>query len=192
MIFSSAIDNFFRAPKSLRPSSTEYTSLHLLRIDLEKIYGSEKRRYIKKNKSPLLASLGIMSGIDLLTKLWVGNISTRSKNFKSFLENMCSLTANDSEVIYQFRCALTHNYGLYATDKKYEFILNDSPSNSILLRKIKSKKYHISLWEMKKLFLGCIKEYESRLRNPNYKHYSDLLNKFMNTVKEIGYFEIKY
>jgi hypothetical protein len=191
MIFSSAIDNFFGAPKSIQPSRTECAALHLLRIDLEKIYGSEKRRYIKKNKSPLLASLGIMSGIDLLTKLWVGNISTRSQDFQSFLKSMGSLTANDAEVIYQLRCGLTHNYGLYATDKKYEFILDDSPSNSTLLRRINTKKYHVSFWEMKKLFLGCIKEYESRLRNSNYKNHSDLLNKFMNTVKEIGHFEIK-
>ncbi|MFB0561317.1 MAG: hypothetical protein ACETWM_08920 [Candidatus Lokiarchaeia archaeon] len=194
MIFSSAIDNCFRAPRSQGPPGPARPVLYVLRRDLEQLYGSEKRAHIKNYKAPMLAILGMMAGIDLMAKLHFGKTSNLGgEKFKEFLQNYGKLSKDEAEALYRYRCALAHNYGLFSIDKKgkqYKFSLNDSPSNRKLIRKIRNNRYHINFWQMKKFFLYCIGELESRLRDPNYPNHNTLLNNFMSVVKEIGYLKV--
>lgn len=194
MIFSSAIDNCFRPPRSQRPPGPARPVLYVLRRDLEKLYGSEKRRYIKNHKAPMLAVLGMMAGMDLMAKLHFGKTSNLGgKKFKQFLQNYGKLSKGQAKALYQYRCALAHNYGLFSIDRKgkqYKFSLDDSQSNRKLIQKIGNNQYHINFWQMKKFFLYCIGELESRLRNPNYPNHNTLLNHFTNVMKEIGYVKV--
>lgn len=196
MLISSEIDNCFRSPRAPLPSSRFHTVLYFLRCDLENLYGSEKRRYIKNYKSPMLAVLGMMSGIDLLTKLYSGKAYTTSDDFKNFVKKYGNLKKDEAETIYHLRCALAHNYGLVSTKPKkdgkfqYTFSIDDLPNNEKLIEQINENTYKISLWQLKRLFLNCIKEFESSLRNHNHPDFSKLLNNFMNVMKEIGHIEI--
>ncbi len=194
MIFVSDIDNCFRAPRSTFPPSSTRAVLYVLRRDLEKLYGSEKRRYIKAHKAPMLAVLGMMAGIDLLSKFYSGKESNTTRtDFKNFLKNCGKLSEYESEALYQYRCALAHNYGLFTINKKgipYGFSLDDNLSNKKLIKKVGKDYYHINFWQMKRFFLNCIAELESRLRNPGYPNYADLLNKFKKVMTRIGYIKV--
>jgi len=194
MIFVSDMDNCFRAPRSTFPPSSTRAVLYVLRRDLEKLYGSEKCRYIKGYKAPMLAVLGMMAGIDLLSKFYSGKgLNTTATDFKNFLEDCGKLSEHESEALYQYRCALAHSYGLFTISKKgipYKFSLDDNLSNKKLIKKVGKDYYRINFWQMKKFFLYCIGELESCLRNPNYPNHNALLNHFVNVMKEIGYIKV--
>jgi hypothetical protein len=195
MIISSNIDDCFLDPTgNIEHLGSKRPVLFLLRRDLVRLYGSEKRKQIKRHKAPMLAVLGMMAGIDLITKFSIGLQDTGRAQFKYFLMEYGKLNKQNAETFYQFRCSLAHSYGLYAISREkkiYRFALDDNPNNRDLIKNISPNYYIINFWQMKKFFLSCINEMKRRLWNPEYPNHSILLNNFQTVFKDIGYVEIR-
>jgi len=195
MIISSPIDNCFRPPDAGIPNDSVRTVLYLLRRDLVDLYGSESTSPSPNHKAPMLAVLGMMAGLDLMTKLVTGKLHSSGKDFVSFVHSFGSLSLPKAQVLYQYRCALAHSYGLYSKEqfkkkgnrsKIFKFGLDDSVSKSRLMIKTGRNRYQMNFWEMKRFFLKCITSLEITLRAGQHPHYSQLLNNFMRIMEKIG------
>jgi hypothetical protein len=200
MTITSDIDDCFLAPTSnIEHLGTVRPVLFLLRRDLVKLYGSEKRKQIRKHKAPMLAVLGMMAGIDLITKFSVGQLEATRTQFKKFLIDYGKIDIQNAEAFYQFRCALAHSYGLLSFEKNkkgkiktiYRFVLCDNPNNERLIEAVAPNYYMISFWQMKKFFLSCINEMKNRLDNPNYPNRAELINNIENVTTDIGYVGVR-
>ena len=192
------IDDCFSAPRAKRRPGQNRSVLFLLRRDLEKLYGAENRKHIRTHKAPMLAVLGMMAGIELLAKFNSGKATqTTNTDFKDFLVDYGNLTRARAEVLYQYRCALAHSYGLYTMKRvrgkrprSFKFSLDDSPGCSCLIQKVAYNHYTISFWQMKQFFLRCVAYLEARLRNSDHRDHKILLKNFLTVVKRIGYIRI--
>jgi len=188
----------FCAPRAQRSPGPNRSVLFLLRRDLEKLYGAESRKHIRTHKAPMLAVLGMMAGIELLAKFNTGKATqTTNNDFKEFLVGYGNLTRAKAEVLYQYRCALAHSYGLYtmkrASGKRprsFKFSLDDSPRCSCLIEKLSYNHYVISFWQMKQLFLHCVESLKACLRSPDSRNHRMLVKNFVRVVKRIGYIRI--
>jgi hypothetical protein len=162
--------------------------LYLLRRDLQNQYGKEKETPAQV-LSPFLTGLGIMVGIEVLTKLWSGNHHAGTSEIEEFLENICSLPDEKAIALAQFRHALAHGYRLETMrhkDKKiYEFVVSDIAGESECISDLGDFKFRINIWRLKDLFLEAIKEYHRVLQIS-----SALQSKFMVAKANIGEVEI--
>lgn len=129
MIFTGEIELCFWDPKRDLPPGKDRGVLYLLRRDLTELYGREDDAPSQTHKAPMLASIGMMTGLDLMSKLATNDLSGGRNIFKRFVENYGRLSPADAEVIYKLRCAQTHAYCLIDLDEKakteYCFVLID-------------------------------------------------------------------
>lgn len=162
--------------------------LYLLRYDLQNQYGKEAESP-SKVFSPLLTGLGIMVGVEVLTKLWSGNHYADTELIEKFLETICGLPTDKAIALAQFRHALAHGYRLQVTRRKdkqiYSFVLSDVASENESVTDLGNFKFRINIWRLKDLFLAGIKEYHRLLGMS-----SDLQGKFMVAKANIGEIEI--
>ena len=86
MIIDGPIENFFKNP-SLEPSQTGDCILFHLRRDLEKLYGEETQCRGVPSPHAILAMMGVLAGIDYLSKVY----SEQNGSRKKFVETMTEL-----------------------------------------------------------------------------------------------------
>lgn len=162
--------------------------LYLLRRDLQNQYGKETETPTQV-LSPFLTGLGIMVGIEVLTKLWSGDHNAGTEKIEDFLKSICSLPNEKATALAQFRHALAHGYRLETTRRKdkqvYTFVVSDVARESECITELGNLKFQISIWRLKDLFLAAIKEYHRILHIS-----SDLQSKFMVAKANIGEVEI--
>ncbi len=191
MLFSNDVQDeiarVFTAPSD-RCYDNQMSLLYLLRRDLQNQYGQECGSPVRV-KSPLLTCLGIMVGLELLTKLWSGNHEAGSKLIQNFLSKVSQLQGPKSVALVQFRHALAHGYRLGTKrkdDKKfYSFVVDDMSNYHECISEIDSQKFLVNIWKLKELFLYSIKEYK-RLLEADF----DLQKKFMLCLANLGDIQI--
>lgn len=181
------INRIFMNPDYLCPDQRR-PLLYLLRRDLQNQYGKESAPP-QKLVSPLLTSLGIMVGIELLTKYWSGDHDAGTLLIEKFLEKVASLSNQKAIALAQFRHALAHGYRLKTIRNKdqqvYTFALDDRPIATECIDDKGKFHYIINIWKLKELFLDVIEKYKKMLEAS-----SDLQGKFMVVQKQIGEVEI--
>ena len=162
--------------------------LYLLRRDLQNQYG-EETEVPSQVLSPFLTGLGIMVGIEILTKLWSGDHNAGTLKIEDFLKSICSLSDEKAIALAQFRHALAHGYRLETIRRKnkkvYTFVVSDVATESECITELGNLKFRISIWRLKDLFLAAIKEYHRLLYIS-----SDLQSKFMVAKANMGEVEI--
>lgn len=198
MIFTDEIELCFWDPKRGLPPGKERGVLYLLRRDLTELYGDEAEIPSATHKSPMLASIGMMTGLDLMSKLVTNELNGGRAGFKSFLERYGPMPSQDAEAFYKLRCAQTHAYCLIDIDEKRNredwFTLIDDRPNEPLIKKVSSKErdgyridiYHVNYWELKRFFLGCVANFEKSMREAT----NPLLTQFMLAMARIGKLEV--
>ena len=79
----------------------------------------------------ILATIGILSGLDYLAQAYLGRRSTRNK-FVKLLPDLAEVDVDGAEALYQLRCGLVHSVSLSAVSKRdhhrgvtYSFTLTD-------------------------------------------------------------------
>jgi hypothetical protein len=181
MEFEGPIESFFKSPKE-KASRKGDCILYHLRTDLESLYGREKS-YRKKSPNMLLAMIGILAGIDFLSNIY-STSNTRS-GFTSMIKDLWNLTTDDSEALYQLRCALVHKYALsiisssYNKGRRFSFEITDKANSKVITQISTSQeetKYRVSFWEMKRLFEKTIKELYNICKNSQHKKNVSVLS----------------
>jgi hypothetical protein len=161
--------------------------LYLLRRDLQNLYGKEMDEP-SKIFSPLLTTLGIMVGFELLSKYWSGNHITKSTDLENFLKKVAELSPNNSVILTQLRHSLAHGYCLQTrkttNGKKFAFCLDDNKEDLQLIIKDDSKNI-VNIWKLKKLFVETIKSYHNKLAQS-----ADLQGKFVTVNANLGELKI--
>jgi len=166
--------------------------LHLLRRDLEGLYGAESETYSHDSmKPPFILLLGMLCGFDLLSSMYYGEESVSAdyrraqelldrngfsihlhesgKKFRLFLTKVAHLDEQEAAFLLVLRNSVVHTYSLNLDKKKYRdnSIVIDPPIDQLL--KIEQlgnkKKYILNLWELKKRFLESIINLQDLLRD---------------------------
>ena len=162
----SEIERFFLPPSKKCPDERR-PLLYLSRRDLVKLYGNEDSNLKRNVTSPLLTSLGIMVGFELLTKIWAGEPRVYNNTIKGFFKSALGLSENEAEALTQFRHAIAHGYGLKAKPRKsryyYYFTLSDSKAENQFLKETKLRHFSINVWALKSFFISSIANYKKIL-----------------------------
>ena len=165
MITTGPVEAFFKPPAG-QPSDDGDCLLFHLRRDLESLYGRESDKSQVSPSHALLATMGIMNGIDYLSKVY--SIETKPHNrFVKTIQELLALEDDVSEALYQLRCALVHEIGLsavsnsYRKGTKFTFELTDVAGQPLILKisdLTNEVSYVIGFWELKQCFKRIIEE----------------------------------
>lgn len=186
MIITGPIESFFKNPKS-KPSSKGEGILFHLRRDLEKLYGAESEYNSDPSPHAMLAMMGMLAGIDYLSKVYSSCQGSRKK-FVETVKELCNMSNDDSEAVYQFRCALVHSVGLstvsncgYRKGTRFYFKVTDGKSVPLIQKLADDGRevtYRISFWELKKSFLKVIDGLENiviQAGHPRNRHVVNMI-----------------
>lgn len=165
-----SIEKFFLPPCSpshlpgeLRESG-ERPTLYLLRRDLENLYLRENEvnaGELRKHRAPYLASIGILTGVDLMSKFYSNSVNQNQKWFIEFLVVIGEMPASDAEFLWEFRNALHHSYSLALKSSKN--IVFTTEINSLPWHTIKLGNHIVNLWGLKRVFLNLAEKYRAKL-----------------------------
>jgi hypothetical protein len=110
MIITGPIESFFKNPGSKPLSAGEGILFHLRR-DLVKLLGAEGNHISDASPHAMLSLMGVLAGIDYLSQVYSAARGSR-KRFVETVRELCTITEDDSQAIYQLRCALMHSIAL--------------------------------------------------------------------------------
>lgn len=159
MITSGPIETFFKAPTEPPCDQGDGILFHLRR-DLEKLYGKEKDYTFDASEHVMLAMMGILAGIDYLSKVYASQNGSR-KRFTDTLQ-LLGLHIEDAKAIYQLRCALVHSVSLSTvSDSHVRFIfeITDNAGTSLITKLSNDGQeavYRINFLELKRSFINII------------------------------------
>lgn len=202
MILTGDIEFCFWDPARELPPGKERGVLYLLRRDLAELYGAEAIIPSPNHKAPMLASIGIMTGLDLMSKLATNELSGGRAGFKNFVETYGGLSSADAETIYRLRCAQTHAYCLIDFDERanteYCFKLDDGHPDEPMIHAdpvreahgYRQETFQINFWALKRFFLACAQKFEGAVRNPDQSQTGPLLTQFMLAMARVGKVEV--
>jgi hypothetical protein len=161
MQFSSPIETFFKRPNQ-GPSPEGDCVLYHLRVDLEKLYGAEHICDTDPSSHAMLATIGMLSGLDYLAQAYLGYPSNGEK-FVQLLTNLAEIDVDDAEALYQLRCGLVHSVSLSAVSRRngvtYSFNLTDDQDKAVVSKEREYNKevtYQVNFWGLKRCFTGVI------------------------------------
>jgi hypothetical protein len=187
MIIDGPIESFFKNP-SLEPSPEGDGILFHLRRDLVKLYGKEGENSGADPPHAMLAMMGILAGIDYLSKVYSHHQGYRDnrKRFVETVHDLCNITNDDSEAVYQFRCALVHSVALstistsrYKKNTRFIFeVTGDEPL--FFIEKLSDVgnelRYRIGFWKLKEAFLDVIGRLEDIARDVGHPRNAHVVN----------------
>lgn len=197
MIRINDIELCFWDPTRDKPPDMARGVLYILRRDLVHLYGTEAEIPSAHHRSPMLATIGILTGLELMSKLATNDLSGDRSVFKKFLTDprYGGLKEDEAEALYKLRCAQVHAYCLIDVDEKrkvtFQFVLLDTLSaadpllqeqNPQKIEEVTVRTFKVNYWGLKRFFLTCVGNFETAVRNPD----STLINNFMNAMKSIG------
>jgi hypothetical protein len=185
VITSGPLETFFKSPKE-DPSTKGDGILYHLRCDLEKLYGEESDLYFDFSDNAMLLMIGILSGIDYLTKIYSSQPGTRD-GFTELVKDLGELTEDEAQALYQLRCALVHSVSLsvkskcnYKNGHMFIFETTDQYSNRLinkLYERNNEVKYRVNLREMKRIFLIMIERLHLICNDINNSRHCHVINK---------------
>ena len=184
MIITGPIESFFQNPSS-EPSPEGDGILFHLRRDLVMLYGAEHEHTRDASPHPILTLMGIFAGIDYLSKAYSDEQSSR-KRFVETIRDLCKITEEDSQAIYQFRCALIHSVALstisdcdHRRGTRFNFEITDDRSCP-LIEKLSDHSsevtYRICFWKLKTAFIEAIEKLEKIARDVRYTKNPHVIN----------------
>lgn len=183
MITLGPIESFFKLPTEA-PSDQGDGVLYHLRRDLEKLYGKENDYTVDASEHAMLAMMGILAGIDYLSKVYSSKKHSREK-FTDTLQNLCGFHV-DAEAIYQLRCALVHSVSLstvsvcsYRRGIKFIFEITDK-AGAPLLAKLsddgKEVAYKINFLELKGSLIKVIDTLRTICGDNSHPKHTHVIN----------------
>lgn len=184
MIITGSIESFFKNP-SMDPSPEGDGILFHLRRDLERLYGPEQEYSIEPSPHAMLAMMGILAGMDYLSKVYSTDQRSRLR-FVETVKDLCNITKDDSEAVYQLRCALVHSVSLstisdcsYRRGVRFNFNITDDDSFPVIEKVSdvgREVTYRISFWKLKKAFLKVISELERIVSDVGHPQSGHVVN----------------
>lgn len=192
---SQRIGWFFRKPSAGDPEGSRRSNLYVLRRDLCDIL-SPARNLTIEITAPMLAAIGMLSGIDLMawTTTWPEE-PTRA-DFVEFLIQYGGMAESEAQALYQYRCAQVHSYGLFSIRRQgslrteYTFTLDPSLREyQAIVSRPDAKhphNYSVALFPLRDLFLRIIDKYEDAVKNDPPTRTA-----FLAAIEKIGFFHIE-
>lgn len=184
MIIIGQIESFFKNP-SLEPSQSGDCILFHLRRDLEKLYGAEHNYSDDTPPHAILSMMGMLSGIDYLSKAYSIKQGSRKK-FVETVRELCKIKEESSQALYQFRCALMHSVAFstisaceHRRGDRFIFEIADDISNPFIEKLSdygNEVTYRICFWHLKKSFIKMIKGLEKIARDVAHGKNHHLIN----------------
>lgn len=168
---------FFEDPGNLRRPPGKFGVLYLLRRDIN--------RCMEPNAEILWpGAMAILAGIDLMAKFFAGEDRSQvGTRFFKFIDKYFILDAEGNRVIYQFRNALLHSFGLYSRTNSgqiYRFQLVYRCFGP-LVDKVGPDIFRIDLARLHESFESAVTRYRSDLLTD-----CDLQSKFMRMLPDYG------
>lgn len=164
--------SYSRLPKHLKVSG-ERSTLFLLRRDLQDLYLKERQAYpTSSRKIPsMLATSGILVGIDLMAKFHSPKAKNNSSRFLSFLRDVPHVPDWQGQFLWDLRNALMHSYSFTIergpnVGKFIRFSSGPSPSQEWVVKmNLKGRQgFDFFFWEFKDFFRATITTYQQRMR----------------------------
>ena len=186
----------FRAPLQGDPPNGDRSVLYLLRRDLVDLTTVESRHYRRKIRPPMASALAIMSGVDFIAKLDTGKLEgSYQEDFKGVLTKYGEVSPWDAAALYQFRCALAHNYGYFTirrsrhlkTKPRYSFALDTRKNPKKLIEKIGRSYYRVNFWPLRAAFFQSITGFEKKLRTWGTSDHKEARTNFWRVAKYMGF-----
>ena len=185
MITTGPIEAFFKPPTD-SSSETGDCLLYHLRSDLESLYGRETSTSSVSPSHTLLATMGVLSGIDYLSQVY----STEAGSHKRFIETMQGLadfSVDDSEALYQLRCAVVHQIGLsnisessYRRGTRFIFEITDVAHKPVIQKHSDSGNevnYSVGFWELKRCFIEIVNRLRGVCETATHSRNAHAINK---------------
>jgi hypothetical protein len=184
MITCGPIEAFFKAPSELASNSGDCLLYHL-RSDLESLYGPEGQCAPISQSHVLLATIGILSGIDYLAQAYSSKSGGRNRFVETVLD-LTQLSPEDSQALYQLRCALVHQIGLSVVSESYRkgirftFEIDDTvgrPALSQLSDTGVEVNYGVGFWQLKSCFSQIISGVRCVCETPTHPYNAGVIKK---------------
>jgi hypothetical protein len=173
MIITGPIESFFKNPGS-KPSSEGDGILFSIRRDLVKLIGAEGQHSSDASPHAMLSLMGILAGIDYLSQVYSAEKSSR-KRFVETVRDLCKITEEDSQAIYQLRCAIIHSIALstisscdYRKGNRFSFEITDDNACPLIEKRSDDGSevaYRIGFWKLRKAFLDIVATLENIARD---------------------------
>lgn len=190
--------------------------VHLLRRDLELIYGPEEEAFCPASmKPPLVVLLAMLCGFDMLAAMLSGedpidevekeaqallkangysiNIYQVNRKYQLFLREIAGLNEQEAALLLVLRNSLAHTYSLNVNKKAYRnnSVTADRPNGKLItiLDETNPKKYIVNLWELKACFLKSVASFKEHLESSAPE--SESRGNFTTHMKESGYIHIE-
>lgn len=185
MIINGPVESFFKNPKD-NPSSRGDCILYHLRRDLEKLYGSETDSCSNSSLHAMLAMMGILAGIDYLSKVYSSLQNGLRSKFVEMVKDLCNISSDDAEAIYQLRCALVHSVALSTTSScsyrrgvQFNFEITDDESLPLIEKVsdlVSEVTYRVCFVQLKNAFVKIVLELEKIAKDLNHSKNSQVIN----------------
>lgn len=190
--------------------------LHLLRRDLELVYGSEEERYCPGSmKPPLVVLLAMLCGFDMLSAMLSGEdpisddykkaqklldkngfkikLYEVGKKYRRFMQEIAGLTKQEAAFLFVLRNSLAHMYSLNISDKAYRdnSVTTDPPNGKLIdvHANGSTKRYVLNLWKLKDKFLKAVAQLRTHIESS--PEGSEARKIFQDHAKNSGYITIE-
>ena len=183
MIATGPIEAFFKPPTEAASAEGDCLLYHL-RTDLESLYGSETTRSSVSPSHALLATTGILNGIDYLSQVY-STKKTQRERFSETLHGLLGLAVSDAEALYQLRCALVHQVGLSVVSRSYKkgtrfiFGLSDDATGAVISCMSTSSVesvYTVGFWKLKGAFVALVNALRQVCEDPGHSDNAKVVN----------------
>lgn len=186
MIITGPIENFFKNPDS-EPSAEGDGILFHLRRDLVKLLGAEGQHIRNASPHAMLSLMGVLAGIDYLSQVYSAEEGSRKK-FAETVRELCKITEEDSQAIYQLRCAIIHSIALstisisnYRKGVRFNFEVTDDDAYPLIEKQSDNGNevaYRVGFWKLRETFLAIVATLENIARDvghPKNAHVIDMI-----------------
>lgn len=185
MIITGPIESFFKNP-SCAPSSEGDGVLFHLRRDLVKLLGDEGQHIRDASPHALLSLMGTLAGIDYLSQVYSPAGESR-KRFVETVRDLCKITEDDSQAIYQLRCAIIHSISLstistcdYRRGNRFIFEITDDDACPLIEKRSDDGSevaYRIVFCKLRKTFLDIVTTLENIARDVGHPQNAHVINR---------------
>lgn len=193
MEFQGLLENFFKSPGQ-EPDPKGDGILYNLRADLEKLYGKECEFEGDPCRHAMLATTGIMVGIDYISQCYF----SKQQSGKHFVESLIDLGGIDwdnAEAIYQLRCALLHSLSLSTISDRKSFrkgtrfsfkVMDGPPAAPITMESATEAEinYRVNIWGLKMCFTRMVAELHRICLDSNHRKHGEVLNRVCQRASE--------
>lgn len=183
MITTGPVEAFFKSPTEASSADGDCVLYHL-RADLESLYGKEAASSPVSPSHVLLATTGILNGIDYISQAY-SRKKAQHERFTETLHDLLGMPSDDAEALYQLRCALVHQVGLSVMSQSYKkgtrfiFELSDE-LGSPMIRQVSTSQgeasYAVGFWKLKGAFVTVVNALRHICENPDHEKNPHVIN----------------